>query len=170
MYLFKALAALKPAGVVSIIGFLAGGKAEKQPSFLEALMKHIIVRGIVVGSKAMLQDMVEAIDANGIKPVVDQKGVSPSIIIRGHAVNQKFDKIGTSSPFNQLQLLCSLFRNHLRCRQPLSHPSGLISQLLQIPREIPLKVSQSRRDIIHLCTFHNLAFSGAFFGLWLMAS
>jgi D-arabinose 1-dehydrogenase-like Zn-dependent alcohol dehydrogenase len=69
----QSLAALKPDGVVSIIGILAGREAEKQPSFLDALMKHIIVRGIVVGSKAMLQDMIEAIDANGIKPVLDQK-------------------------------------------------------------------------------------------------
>jgi D-arabinose 1-dehydrogenase-like Zn-dependent alcohol dehydrogenase len=69
----QSLAALKPDGVVSIIGFIAGGEAEKQPGFLEALIKHIIVRGVVVGSKVMLQDMVEAIDANGIKPVVDQK-------------------------------------------------------------------------------------------------
>ena len=64
---------MKPDGVVSIVGFLAGGDAEKQPSFLEVLMKHIIVRGIVVGSKVMLQDVIDAIDANGIKPVVDQK-------------------------------------------------------------------------------------------------
>ena len=69
----QSLAALKPDGVVSIVGFVAGGDAEKQPSFLEALMKHVIVRGVVVGSKAMLEDMVAAIDANGIKPVMDEK-------------------------------------------------------------------------------------------------
>ena len=69
----QSLAALKPDGVVTIVGFVAGGDAEKQPSFLEALMKHVIVRGIVVGSKAMMEDMMEAIDANGIKPVMDEK-------------------------------------------------------------------------------------------------
>lgn len=70
----QSLAALKQEGVVSIVGFIAGGDAEKEPSFLEALMKHDIVRGVVVGSKAILEEMVEAIDANGIKPVMDQKG------------------------------------------------------------------------------------------------
>jgi NADPH:quinone reductase-like Zn-dependent oxidoreductase len=68
----QSLAALKPDGIVTIVGFVAGADGEKQPSFLEALMKHVIVRGVVVGSRVMLEDMNEAIDASGIKPVMDQ--------------------------------------------------------------------------------------------------
>lgn len=80
--------AIKHDGVISIIGFL-GGLTEKQPSFLEALNHGCIVRGILIGSRLQFEEMVSftiiirlhcltcdknrAIDANNIKPVVDEK-------------------------------------------------------------------------------------------------
>ncbi|KAH7355055.1 hypothetical protein BKA65DRAFT_475521 [Rhexocercosporidium sp. MPI-PUGE-AT-0058] len=68
----QSLKAVRIDGVISIIGFL-GGNAKDQPSFLEALSNVCTVRGLLVGSRTQFEDMNRAIDANGIKPVVDQK-------------------------------------------------------------------------------------------------
>jgi D-arabinose 1-dehydrogenase-like Zn-dependent alcohol dehydrogenase len=57
-------------GVISIIGFLGQGE---QLGMLEALMHGCIIRGILVGSRMQFEDMNRAIDANKIKPVVDDK-------------------------------------------------------------------------------------------------
>ncbi|KAL9601048.1 MAG: hypothetical protein Q9219_002757 [cf. Caloplaca sp. 3 TL-2023] len=68
----QSLKAIKPEGVISIIGFL-GGMSKDQPSFLECLNTVSVVRGVLVGSRLQFQKMNEAIDACGIKPVVDEK-------------------------------------------------------------------------------------------------
>lgn len=57
-------------GVISIIGFLGQGE---QPGMLEALLHRCTVRGILVGSRLQFEGMNRAIDANKIKPVVDDK-------------------------------------------------------------------------------------------------
>lgn len=68
----QSLRAVRPEGVISIIGFL-GGFSKDQPSFLDCLNNICTVRGVLVGSKLQFQDMNAAIDATGIKPVVDSK-------------------------------------------------------------------------------------------------
>lgn len=68
----QSLAAIIPEGVISIIGFL-GGMSKDQPSFLDCLTNICTVRGVLVGSRQQFEAMNEAIDANGIKPVVDEK-------------------------------------------------------------------------------------------------
>jgi NADPH:quinone reductase-like Zn-dependent oxidoreductase len=68
----QSLKAIKPEGVISIIGFL-GGMAKDQPSFLECLINICTVRGVFVGSRLQFEAMNAAIDANGIKPVIDEK-------------------------------------------------------------------------------------------------
>ena len=68
----QSLKAIKPEGVISIIGFL-GGMTRDQPSFLDCLNNLCTVRGVMVGSRQQFEQMNEAIDANGIKPVVDEK-------------------------------------------------------------------------------------------------
>ena len=68
----QSLKAIKPEGVISIIGFL-GGMSRDQPSFLECLENICTVRGVLVGSRLQFEEMNECIDANGIKPVVDEK-------------------------------------------------------------------------------------------------
>ena len=72
--LSESLKAIKPEGVISIVGFLGGvGKEEPQPTFLECLNNICTVRGVRVGSKQQFEQMNRAIDANGIKPVVDER-------------------------------------------------------------------------------------------------
>lgn len=60
-------------GVISIIGFLGGVKVENPPTFLDNLNHICIVRGVLVGSRVQMEDMNRAIEANNIKPVVDEK-------------------------------------------------------------------------------------------------
>lgn len=71
--LANSLKAIAFDGVVSIIGFLGGVKAENQPTLLEALMNICTVRGVYVGSRQQFEAMNRAVEANDIKPVVDQK-------------------------------------------------------------------------------------------------
>ena len=68
----QSLKAIKIDGVISIIGFL-GGSSEDQPSFLDCLSNLCTVRGILVGSRLQFEDMNRAIEANKIKPVVDER-------------------------------------------------------------------------------------------------
>jgi NADPH:quinone reductase-like Zn-dependent oxidoreductase len=68
----QSLKAIAIDGVITIIGFF-GGIDKSQPTFLETLNNICTVRGIMVGSRLQMQDMVNAIEANGIHPVVDEK-------------------------------------------------------------------------------------------------
>ncbi|KAB5566849.1 hypothetical protein GE09DRAFT_1284563 [Coniochaeta sp. 2T2.1] len=67
----RSLNAIKYGGVISVIGFLSGFQAKERA--LEALFRGCILRGIMIGSRAQFGDMVRAIEANGIRPVVDEK-------------------------------------------------------------------------------------------------
>lgn len=64
--------AIKADGVISVIGFL-GGAGSEGPSTLDALSHMCIIRGILVGSRLQFEEMNAAVDANNIKPVVDEK-------------------------------------------------------------------------------------------------
>lgn len=64
---------IKLEGVISVIGFLGGVDPKGQPSVLDSLTHICAVRGVYVGSKALMNDMVRAIEANDIHPVVDEK-------------------------------------------------------------------------------------------------
>ena len=68
----QSLNAIKIDGVITVIGFL-GGHSKDEPSFLEVLLHSCVVRGGLVGSRQQFEAMNKAIDANGIKPVVDEK-------------------------------------------------------------------------------------------------
>lgn len=54
-------------------GFRGGDATEKEPSFLEALSRIATVRGLFVGSRLQFEQMNAAIEANNIKPVIDEK-------------------------------------------------------------------------------------------------
>lgn len=68
----QSLRAIRPEGLISIIGFL-GGMSKDSPTFLDCLTNVCTVRGVMVGSRQQFEQMNEAIDANKIKPVVDKK-------------------------------------------------------------------------------------------------
>jgi NADPH:quinone reductase-like Zn-dependent oxidoreductase len=68
----QSLKAVAIDGVISIIGFI-GGMEKNQPTFLDCLNNICTVRGILVGSRLQMEDMVAAIEANDIHPIVDEK-------------------------------------------------------------------------------------------------
>lgn len=58
-------------GIITAIGFL-GSSDKPQPSLMEALTNICTVRGVFVGSRAMLKDLVQAVEMNNLHPVIDQ--------------------------------------------------------------------------------------------------
>ncbi|OTB03261.1 hypothetical protein M426DRAFT_181759 [Hypoxylon sp. CI-4A] len=69
--LAQSFKAIKFEGVISVIGFL-GGIVDKT-SVLSTLNSLCTARGVYVGSRQQLEDMVAAIEANDIHPVVDKE-------------------------------------------------------------------------------------------------
>ncbi|KAF9890733.1 hypothetical protein FE257_005599 [Aspergillus nanangensis] len=64
---------VKMEGVINIIGAVGGAGSEAQPQVIDTLTNVCTVRGIQIGSKALMLDMIRAIEANNIRPVVDDK-------------------------------------------------------------------------------------------------
>jgi len=65
----KSLRAVRLGGYIALIGILSGAG---DVNFVPVLMKHIRVQGIFVGSRAMLEAMNRALEAGGLRPVVDR--------------------------------------------------------------------------------------------------
>ncbi|CEI38602.1 hypothetical protein FVEN_g4836 [Fusarium venenatum] len=70
----QSLNAVKIDGVISIIGFV-GGTGQNDPGFLDCLSNLCTTRGLLVGSRAQMEDMCRAVEANleKLRPVVDPK-------------------------------------------------------------------------------------------------
>lgn len=64
----QSMLAARVGGHVALIGVLAGFAGPVQTAML--FSKNLKVQGLTVGSRAMQQDMIAAIEANGIKPVI----------------------------------------------------------------------------------------------------
>ncbi|WP_321487823.1 NAD(P)-dependent alcohol dehydrogenase [uncultured Hyphomonas sp.] len=65
----QSIAACRPGGHISLIGVLTGVSGEVPTAAL--FSRNITVSGITVGSRRMQEDMIDAIEASGIKPVID---------------------------------------------------------------------------------------------------
>ena len=63
----KSVASSRPGGVVSLIGLLADGEAMNP---LSILASGAIVRGIMVGSREMFEQLNACIERNNIRPVI----------------------------------------------------------------------------------------------------
>lgn len=66
----QAVDAVAYGGQITLIGILGGRKAEIVLPKL--FFKHASMNGIAVGSRAMQQDMVKAINISGMKPIIDK--------------------------------------------------------------------------------------------------
>ncbi|KAL4744551.1 hypothetical protein BDW72DRAFT_83821 [Aspergillus terricola var. indicus] len=66
----ESLKCIRMEGIINLIGFL-GTSDQPQPGLLDALSRLCTVRGLFVGSRAMLKDMVQAYEANDVRPVLD---------------------------------------------------------------------------------------------------
>lgn len=67
--LSQSIRACKVGGHISLIGVLTGISGEVPTAAF--FQSNLTMTGITVGSKAMQEDMIAAIEANGLKPVVD---------------------------------------------------------------------------------------------------
>ncbi|OSR70694.1 2-haloacrylate reductase [Pseudomonas syringae pv. actinidiae] len=85
--------AARVAGHISVIGILSG--VAGQPEFVPALVKQLRMQGVLVGSRTQQQDMIRAIDANGMRPVMDRSFPMTDIVeaFKYQETNQHFGKI-----------------------------------------------------------------------------
>jgi NADPH:quinone reductase-like Zn-dependent oxidoreductase len=66
----QSIRAVRMGGHISMIGVLTGVSGEVPTAAL--FQKNAVINGITVGSRSHQQDMIAAIDANQIQPVIDQ--------------------------------------------------------------------------------------------------
>ena len=91
--LAQSMAAARVGGHVAVIGILSGVAGELP--LVPALLKQLRLQGVLVGSRAQQQAMVRAIDANGLRPVIDRRFALEEIVdaFRYQESNQHFGKI-----------------------------------------------------------------------------
>lgn len=89
----QSMIAARVAGHISVIGILTG--VAGQLSFVPALVKQLRLQGVLVGSRTQQQDMIRAINANGMRPVIDRHFALNDIVeaFRYQETNQHFGKI-----------------------------------------------------------------------------
>ncbi|EJN38694.1 Zn-dependent oxidoreductase, NADPH:quinone reductase [Pseudomonas sp. GM84] len=89
----QSMIAARIGGHVSLIGILTG--VAGQLPLVQALVRQIRLQGVLVGSRAQQQAMVRAIDANGMRPVVDKHFELEQIVeaFRYQESNRHFGKI-----------------------------------------------------------------------------
>jgi NADPH:quinone reductase-like Zn-dependent oxidoreductase len=68
----QSLRALRMEGVMSVVGFIGGQKGE-QPGLFETLLHGVVVRGILIGSRTQFENLIRAIEASNIHPVINKK-------------------------------------------------------------------------------------------------
>lgn len=89
----QSLNAVRVGGHISLIGILTGVSGEV-PTLL-TMLKHVRLHGLIVGSRKHQQDMIRAIEAGGLKPVIDRSfplaGLAEAFRYQGEA--QHFGKI-----------------------------------------------------------------------------
>ena len=66
----RSVNAVRAGGIIGLIGVLTGVSGATNPTPIMA--KSITVKGIYVGSRAMFTDINRAMEADNLKPVIDQ--------------------------------------------------------------------------------------------------
>lgn len=89
----QSMIATRIGGHVSVIGILTGLSGDF--SIVTALVRQLRLQGVLVGSRRHQMDMIRAIDANGIRPVIDRSFPLEGIVdaFRYQESNQHFGKI-----------------------------------------------------------------------------
>ncbi len=89
----QSMLAARVGGHISVIGILTGLSGEV--SIVTALMKQLRLQGLIVGNRTQQQDMVKAIDANGMHPIVDKIFLLENIVeaFKYQETNKHFGKI-----------------------------------------------------------------------------
>ncbi len=89
----QSMIAAKVGGHISLIGILTGLGGDL--SIVTALIKQLRLQGVLLGNRSQQQEMVRAIDANGMRPVIDKQFPVENIVnaFRYQETNQHFGKI-----------------------------------------------------------------------------
>jgi len=89
----QSIAASRIGGHISLIGVLTGWSGEIATA--AAMGKNVTIKGITVGSRQEQEEMIAAIEANGITPVIDSSFPLDKIADAfAHQISQKhFGKI-----------------------------------------------------------------------------
>lgn len=89
----QSMAAVRVGGHISVIGILTGVGGEI--NIVPALVKQIRLQGVLVGSRSQQRDMIRAIEANQMKPVIDKTFPLEDIVaaFRYQESNRHFGKI-----------------------------------------------------------------------------
>lgn len=89
----QSMIATRIGGHVSVIGILTG--LAGQLDVVTALVRQLRLQGVLVGSRSQQQEMIRAIDATGMRPVIDRRFALEEICdaFRYQETNQHFGKI-----------------------------------------------------------------------------
>ena len=89
----QSMLAARVGGHIAVIGILTGLSGEV--SIITALIKQLRLQGLIVSNRTQQQDMVRAIDANHMRPVIDKVFPLESIVdaFRYQETNKHFGKI-----------------------------------------------------------------------------
>ena len=89
----QSMFASRIGGHISVIGILTG--LGGQLNIVAALIKQLRLQGVLVGNRRQQQDMIKAIDANGMKPVIDKTFPLDDIVdaFKYQETNRHFGKI-----------------------------------------------------------------------------
>lgn len=89
----QSLDAVCVGGQVLVIGILSGLTC--QMNIVKALIKQVKMQGVLVGSRAQQQDMIKAIEANTMKPIIDKTFALEDIVaaFKYQESNRHFGKI-----------------------------------------------------------------------------
>ncbi|MBS9722895.1 zinc-dependent alcohol dehydrogenase family protein [Stutzerimonas stutzeri] len=94
--LAQSMVAARIGGHISVIGILTGiAGIAGELQLVPALVRQLRLQGVLVGSRTQQQEMIRAIDANGIRPVIDKRFALDEIVeaFRYQESNQHFGKI-----------------------------------------------------------------------------
>ncbi len=67
----KSISAVRPGGLISLIGVLSGAGADV--SLGRVVTRHVRLQGVTLGSKKLLDDMCDAMEQHGTVPVIDHQ-------------------------------------------------------------------------------------------------
>ena len=92
----QSMLACRVGGHIALLGVLAGVAGPVQTALL--FSKNLRVQGLTVGSRAMQLDMIEAVEANGIKPVISDTFDLADLAdaFRHQAAHKHFGKIAVA--------------------------------------------------------------------------
>lgn len=70
--LSESIKAIRVHGMITLVGFIAGLKSGDVPvEVISALWNLCIFRGVLLGSRTMMKEMVEWLETKGVKPALD---------------------------------------------------------------------------------------------------